>query len=384
MTSIRILADDLTGALDTAAAFAGAVPVFIDAPPAGEAEATPAQVAVVATPTRDVPVADLAAHLKPVLVWFSRADVAFKKVDSLLRGNTFAELAWLLKNGEFTSTLFAPAFPAQGRVTSAGRQWVVDRQTGARTQAAAAFAEAFAALGVSVADATLSSTSAIRAPEVLADSDLDALAAELANTDAHGRLWCGSAGLGFALARALDLAPAGALPPVALPRAGSGPSLLVSASQHPVLREQWRVLKSTLAPQALCEDADDSALAAAVAALSAGAKSAWVNLSPAQKIGPEDAAKGLKAQMRRLVETAPRPAQLIIVGGDTLLCACRESGANSLVTAPALRSGWGCARLQGGVWDGVPCYSRSGAFGAADDLLTMIRLLDGGDGKDMQ
>ena len=37
---IRILADDLTGALDTAAVFAGPVPVYIDRPPESDNEET--------------------------------------------------------------------------------------------------------------------------------------------------------------------------------------------------------------------------------------------------------------------------------------------------------------------------------------------------------
>ena len=64
-----------------------------------------------------------------------------------------------------------------------------------------------------------------------------------------------------------------------------------------------------------------------------------------------------------------------MVGGDTLLGLCRASGAEGLLAHPSIRQGWGCARLMGGVWDGVPCYSRSGAFGAADDLVALFGAL---------
>ena len=73
------------------------------------------------------------------------------------------------------------------------------------------------------------------------------------------------------------------------------------------------------------------------------------------------------------------PLANLVVGGDTLLGLCRAAGVQALLAQPAVRPGWGCARLQGGAWDGVPCYSRSGAFGGADDLLAMIRLLKGSD-----
>ena len=119
MRTIRILADDLTGALDSAAAFDGEIPVFIDCPP--KDVDTGISVSVVATPTRDVPSEELSTHLQPVLAWLKSGDIAFKKVDSLLRGNTFAEVAWLINAGGFASTVFAPAFPAQGRVTVSGQ-----------------------------------------------------------------------------------------------------------------------------------------------------------------------------------------------------------------------------------------------------------------------
>ncbi len=379
VTKIRILADDLTGALDTAAAFAGEVPVYIDAAPAcaeketKEAnEANEVPVAIVATPTRDLAPADLPAHLQPVLAWFAGGDIAFKKVDSLLRGNSFAEVAWLAQHGGFAETLFAPAFPAQGRVTAEGRQWVVDPKnpTGVRKSAALPFAEAFAAHGLQAA---------LRAPDVFSDGELDRLVADAGLASSRSRLWCGSAGLGHALARRLGLAPAAGETPTPLPRRDDGPNIFLTASHHPVLREQWQVLRRQVRPQALCEAASAAQFNAAVEALQEGARSAWFDLSPAQPISPDEAARGLAAQMSRLVATCPKPAQLIIVGGDTLLSACRSSACASLQTAPAIRGGWGCARLQGGAWDGVPCYSRSGAFGGGDDLLSMIRALACGD-----
>ena len=113
MTGIRILADDLTGALDTAAAFSGKVPVYIDHPPLVSESDGDQPVSVVATPTRDVAVEELAGFLEPVLDWFVSGRMSFKKVDSLLRGNTFEEIAWLCRRGGFERVLFAPAFPAQ-------------------------------------------------------------------------------------------------------------------------------------------------------------------------------------------------------------------------------------------------------------------------------
>lgn len=368
MTTIRILADDLTGALDSAAAFDGEIPVYIDRPPQDANTKTP--VSVVTTPTRDVRPEELSRFLQPVLAWLKSGDIAFKKVDSLLRGNTFAEVTWLIKAGAFASTIFAPAFPAQGRVTIDGQQWVIapENPSGPRTSAASPFTEAFGRSG---------SPSGIRAPDIVTDRDLDAAVMAAWREQAQPRLWCGSAGLAQALARHLGLAqPKGK---TALPLAihDTGPTVLVSASHHPVLREQWKVLKSALKPQALAEQASDPEIAAALELACNGANSAWFDLSPAEHVSPDRASQLLTKQTARLIAGLPKPAQLIVVGGDTLLGLCRAARVEALLTRPSVRNGWGCARLQGGIWDGVPCYSRSGAFGGADDLFEMIRLLDG-------
>ena len=51
------------------------------------------------------------------------ADLACKKIDSLLRGRTVDEIAACLESGDFASAVIAPAFPAQQRITRGGRQY---------------------------------------------------------------------------------------------------------------------------------------------------------------------------------------------------------------------------------------------------------------------
>jgi uncharacterized protein YgbK (DUF1537 family) len=107
MNDLRILADDLTGALDSAAAFAGDVPVFLDIP---QPQVVAASVSVVATATRDMPIESLPTQLGPSISWLAAGRVSFKKIDSLLRGNTFAEAALTARTGGFKRVVFAPAF----------------------------------------------------------------------------------------------------------------------------------------------------------------------------------------------------------------------------------------------------------------------------------
>lgn len=371
---IRILADDLTGALDTAAAFVGQLPVFIDTPPAPGQPYYDAPLSVLATPTRDVAPETLPAFLQPTLDWLQSGNLAFKKVDSLLRGNTFAEIAWLVQHGRFDHALFAPAFPAQGRITTEDRQWVI--KPGQPRQAAATpLRETFTQLGLRTcaAQPTTHNAASVWIPEILADADLDRVVALADAPDSAPALWCGSAGLAHALARRCNLAPSAGLA-APLPQQ-SGPTVLISASFQPSLREQWARLRADQPITAVAEQARDTDISAALDQARAGAADIWFDLSPAERLTQEQAASLLAAQIARLVAELPKPGQLAVVGGDTLLGLCRASGATGLLAHPAIRAGWGCAKFIDGVWDGVPCYSRSGAFGAPDDLVDLIRLL---------
>jgi uncharacterized protein YgbK (DUF1537 family) len=381
--SIRILADDLTGALDTAAAFAGNVPVYLGRPP--EEDKTANRVSVVATPTRDAPADALASLLAPTANWFKSGGLSFKKVDSLLRGNTFAEVAWLFKNARFTRVIFAPAFPAQGRITVDDRQWRVrtEKDEKHREAVAVPLRAAFAERGLSVGS-SLDELADAWIPEVTTDDDLDrvvrqavlsASASISASAADAGSLWVGCAGLGNALARHFGLSPcAGSASPLT---ANPGPTIFVSASFQTVFREQWAQLRASRSLSAVAEAGDPARIATVIDQVRAGAGEAWFDLSLRKTLGREEAMKGLEAAAESLAGELPKPGRLIVVGGDTLLALCRAAKAEGLLTYPSIRPGWGCARLLGGIWSDVPCYTRSGAFGAADDLVALFGVIEG-------
>ena len=368
---IRILADDLTGALDTAAAFSGEVPVFIDTPPAIDSPYRQAPVSVVMTPTRDVPVDTLPNALAPTLEWFTSGTLAYKKVDSLLRGNTFAEIAWLHTHGDFAGTIFAPAFPAQGRITTDNRQWVA-KPGEARQPVASPLREAFAAFGLSTGPTEQSS---VWIPDVLDDNALDRIACRLDEPTPPTYLWCGSAGLGQAIARRCGLIPQATASEPGSRR--TGPIILISASFQPVLYAQWDALKAAMPTPAIAERARPDEMARALEQARNGATQAWFDLSPRREMTQEESLALLQGNLDQLVAGLPSPGQVMIVGGDTLLGLCRATGAEALLAGASIRNGWGCATLVGGRWNGVRCHSRSGAFGGPDDLIEMMRLLAG-------
>ena len=130
--SVMIVADDLSGATDSAVACAerglDTVVVLGETSDPGTAEAI-AFDADTRRLTRDAAAAETArlvrTHAK------ARGGLLFKKVDSTLRGHVGPEIAALLNarrhliarpSGERTIAVFAPAFPALGRTTVNGRQ----------------------------------------------------------------------------------------------------------------------------------------------------------------------------------------------------------------------------------------------------------------------
>lgn len=129
-----ILADDLTGAADTAAALAGPgeeAEVFLEPDLAGDASG---RIVAVDLNTRSLPVGAAAAAVGYATAALSRNGIhLFKKIDSTLRGHIGAELAALCRNlrsdagaigaaGEMpTLCIVAPAHPELGRTLENGQ-----------------------------------------------------------------------------------------------------------------------------------------------------------------------------------------------------------------------------------------------------------------------
>jgi uncharacterized protein YgbK (DUF1537 family) len=107
---IVIVADDLTGACDTGAAFAPATVVV-------RGETPDARVLVFSSESRNDP-PDLAARkVRDLQQRLPATDIFYKKIDSMLRGNVASEFAALRVD---RPVWVCPAFPAQGRIVRGG------------------------------------------------------------------------------------------------------------------------------------------------------------------------------------------------------------------------------------------------------------------------
>jgi uncharacterized protein YgbK (DUF1537 family) len=208
---IGLVADDLTGACDSALPFLAAGPVVVGLWPRVPVGAGLA-CAAVSTDTRD---SQVLAQVRGRAAAMRLRDrpLLYRKLDSMLRGTPLVdvETAWLSVGG---GCLVAPALPGEGRTTEGGVQRWPSGEADVRALLAPLLAEGC----VEVRDAAT-------------DADLDAIAREA--LDRGHRVLAGSAGLAAALARALGLGP-----PPGPPALGCARPLAIVGSRAPAARAQ--------------------------------------------------------------------------------------------------------------------------------------------------
>jgi len=357
--SIRIIADDLTGALDAAAPFAaitGPLPVFWEIPAGRELRGSFA----LDSETRD------GRRGSDWIEGFQGADLAFKKIDSLLRGRTVDEIVACLESGRFASAVIAPAFPRQQRITRGGRQhwragpddaWQpVERDLMAdlcrRVPIShASAAEAVAGRGFFLCDA-------------VTEADLRAIV-DAGRRLAGPLLWVGTAGLARALAD----------PPEATATKLPAPLLVVIGSHHPVTLAQVERLAAH-APEAIATigpAADVGAATDAVADWLDARRRAGLVLALPDGTGADVAGPLFDRVLGLATERLPTPASLVVSGGATLFRLARALGADALAVTGEAMPGVARSRLEGGRWPGATVISKSGAFGRPDLLVRWWR-----------
>ncbi|WAJ29387.1 four-carbon acid sugar kinase family protein [Antarcticirhabdus aurantiaca] len=354
---LRLLADDLTGALDSAATFGSpAAPL----PVVWRAEAVPGEGGLAFdTGTRERPAdeaAGLVARLAPRL--FAGTDIlAYKKVDSLLRGSEAEEIDAVLRARPFARVLVAPAFPAQRRTTRGGRQGLVS-PNGRWEPLGLDLAARLEALGHAVARRRPGEPvpAGVSVWDAETDADLDAIAAAGSGSDI---LWVGSGGLAGALARRqAEQASA----PARLAR----PILGLFGTDHPVMLDQ---LAAASGARLSIRDGEE---AEHVAGRLGGEGAAFVTVELPPGTPRAAAAARIGEVFDALVRRLDPPGTLLVAGGETLRALCDALGADALGVTGELMPGIPCSILSGGRWSGTVTVSKSGAFGAPDLLATLL------------
>ena len=125
MKRVLLIADDLTGALDSGVAFATSEARVLVARSPREVHALSAEmpdVLIVNTATRDGTAGEATAIMKALCgqIDLGGFDVVMKKVDSRLKGHVGAEVAALADAIGAPSLVAAPAIPSMGRTQRGG------------------------------------------------------------------------------------------------------------------------------------------------------------------------------------------------------------------------------------------------------------------------
>lgn len=341
---IAIVADDLTGALDTATPFVlRGLRVATAVRPEGLEAALQcgADVVVANTVSRALPPAAAAQRVDEVAAALARMRpaVVFKKIDSRLKGNVEAETAALARRLGYERVVVAPAIPDQGRPTVDGAV------RGHGVPVPIPVAARFPNLPVMVADAT-------------SESDMDAI---VAAHDWGGTLAAGARGLGAALARTLGM------PTPPRPFAAEAETLIAVGSRDPITAAQIARLADERADLAVI-DAPGGVLAADAPALPAVLRCSGDYGALDEEVARRFA-EGVVAQGMRL-----GPSTLLLSGGDTALAVLDALGVALVFPEGEAAPGLPWFRLGVGEELFLRCVVKSGGFG---DPGVLARLLQG-------
>ena len=370
--ALRVLADDLTGALDAGACFAanrGPLPVHWRPDRLPDADDL-----IIDTETRHLPKADALARLDRYLPSLAAADLAFKKVDSLMRGNSAKEIAACVCSSRFGSVVIAPAFPAQRRVTRQGQQYAW-RADAARWDVAGP--NLLAALPGRAAGHA--GRPALHVPRELlphgrgvficdaeTEDDLSRLAGA-AGRLAPPTLWCGTAGLAHALA-----GPARRLVP---PRAERIFALV--GSHHPMARAQVAELARRWPDAVVRARLDTPHNAITERVVEALEQNGVALLLPSPSGATPQQARVLLSHLLARLRHSVQPDACFASGGATLQLLLDAIGCESAVVAGEIEAGLPLARIKGGAWDRCTLVSKAGAFGTSETLRSLLEHMRG-------
>ena len=341
-----IIADDLTGALDTSTPFVDAglsVAVAIDVETADEALAAGTEVVVINTASRALSEEEAAGRIRLAANALStrHPEIVMKKIDSRLKGNVAAESAALAEVLGLAGIVVAPAIPDQDRTTYRG--FVVGRGVEKPIPVADLFAGR--AFEVTVADAE-------------SDYDLDDI---VRSNDWASVLGVGARGLGAALARKI-----GRIGNQPLPFEESRRTLFAFGSRDQITSAQMDRLQASGTLRALID--------APMGAVECGEGLALpVLLRCSGDISGDGAAvaRRFAAGVKSVIDDT-RPDMLMVGGGDTALAIFRELGIRTLMPKGEIEAGVPWFDVAAADGRHFRCAVKSGGFGNSESLLRLV------------
>ena len=353
---LRLVADDLSGALDTLVQFRLPGMAW---PALAVWHRRADDAAALSTGTRDVSEKTARACIAEVAPWLTAAALAYKKIDSRMRGPVAAEIAALVAHEPARRVVVAPTLPTQGRILRAGR--VTTQGMAERVDLSADLARL--GLGCALAGPGDTLPTGVSLWHAATDADLDRIAATALTAEAPVT-FCGSAGLAAALARAV-----GGHPAVRVPIAG--PVLILIGTDHPVARRQVSQIAALGAHRVISIGPDGRGVSDVAARMAYG-DSCAVTVALPPDTDRATAAVTIRQRFAALLAQLPRPGTLFASGGATLQAVAEALGAEGIRVRGEQDAGIPAGTLSGGRWDGLAVLSKSGGFGGPESLVTIL------------
>jgi D-threonate/D-erythronate kinase len=397
---LGILADDLTGALDSTGPFANRgwhTQVVLKGQPFSFSDAP---IRAISTESRMLPPTEAATYVQRAVRILDTPSL-FKKLDSLLRGPIAAEIRAVIDERNPDLVIVAPAFPAQGRTTLGGIQYVhgqpldeyvirdpfAPTRTGNLTHLLAAAGIASQVIPLDVVRSTgevlqtafseACSTGRVLVIDAERQEDLERIART--SVASQGQvLWCGTAGLAGALAAILPQRPCLTLsPPVYR-------VLIICGSLHPNSAQQCEYLRNQAEVK---EVVLDRALLHDPRQVAERVQLGFADETPCVLLHPGSMADHITISMQReevltfLKQLASylheEPSLgLIATGGDTAAAICRGFGLTHLEPSGMVSEGIPYSIGRRGQDYGITLVTKAGAFGDPSTLYcSMLSLI---------
>ena len=377
---LALVADDLTGACDAGVQFAqrGFPTLVRIAPSAREQE--PFDLLVLTTNSRNDAPATAAAKVREACQALRDAgrEVAYKKMDSTLRGNLGAELQAVVEACGFSLALVAPAFPTMGRTLEAGSLRVasaasreaihlpslLEQQGASRVVhfARPEWADDWCHLCSRLKDLP---EKTIVVLDSINDDDLETIARTVSHISKNVLL-AGSAGLAAAKAKVMAEELHRPAPIAARPRSDTrGSVVLVNGSTNSTTQAQvnYLVQRGQVA---------HIGLTANCAQLAGKALEGGQHVLVTIRQNLDD-----KNQFAPLLDALKNPAirGLALSGGDTAFAILSALGTTGIKLEREVVPGIPHGRLIGGLANGTAVVTKAGGFGGEDALAAVTDFL---------
>jgi len=406
-----IVADDLSGAADCAIACLAAglrTCVVLD----GDERAPVAQALAIDTDSRRLAGDSAAAVTARMIESHAGAGtLVYKKIDSTVRGNLAVEIAAsvaaLRRRHERPVAIVAPAFPAAGRTTRGGHQylhgetleateiWRNEGITGRAHVPAMLEAAGLRAIAITLEQVRGGGLGEILAragaghDALVCDAETDEDLRAIAGAGQHfggAAVWCGSAGLARYLPEAAGLRGDGASE-TGRRREGAiicavGSLSSVSRAQFLRLPPEAGITGFIIRPEVLAAGPASELWAAQSGAIHtavAAGQDIAVMIDSGEAADPREGLKLVAGLARLLAPHLGNAGGLIATGGETARALLLAAGVAALNLAAEIEPGIPLSYAAGFGGDArLPVITKAGAFGNAETLLRCRNLLRAG------